>query len=115
MTEIAVRLYPGFTTADAEYPSFSFKDGTLDLEFLDWKEEPVSVRFCNAVAVNWRELDVAAPNPRLDETYEIRNSNWITSHYCQGAREPSENLRHFRLCFNACGTLDVISGDMNKV
>lgn len=112
MYEIAERLTPGFVTADAEYPDFSLADGTLKLEFTDHASERITVQFANAIAVNWQELSATSPNPRDDEIYEIKNSSWIADHIRQGARSADEELRHFRLCFNACGTLDVIAATM---
>lgn len=115
MSEIAERLNPGFVTADAEYPEFSFIGGALKLEFVDYAEQRTTVHFSNAVAVNWCELEATGPNPRDDEIYEIQDSRWIADHLRQGARSPNEELRHFRLCFNACGTLDVIATTMELV
>lgn len=110
-----MELEPGFSTADAEYPSVSLKDGTLDLFFVDWREQPVSVRFRDAASVSWQQLEITGPNVGDDKVYEIQNSNWIASHYRQQTILPAEKLRHFRLCFNAWGTLDVIASEMEIV
>ncbi len=45
MTETARLLEPGFSVADAGYPDFTLKDGTLTVEFTDWQERRVRVRF----------------------------------------------------------------------
>ncbi len=43
---------PGFTTADAGYPSMNFDNGNLQLRFVDWRERPVLVFFMMSVDSN---------------------------------------------------------------
>jgi hypothetical protein len=45
MAASAKLLEPGFSTADAEYPSLALRHGTLVLEFLDWRERAIVVDF----------------------------------------------------------------------
>ena len=110
--EKAIELKEGFSTADAEYPSISLKDGNLSVQFIDWQENPVNLSFKNTCAVKWQETFTLGPETRDDMSYEIENSAWIAEHRAQGARAPEEPLRHFKLCFNACGVLEVIASQI---
>jgi len=115
MTEIARRLEPGFSVADAEYPSFDLQDGVHSLRFRDWRERNVHVRFSNAVGVKWQELDSTGPEDRDDEVYEKENSAWHEAYLRSEARTTNDALRHYRLCFNALGVLDVLASSMEGV
>lgn len=114
MSERANPLQPDFSTADAEYPDFSLRDGVLELEFTDWREEPVRVRFTNAVGVKWQELDSAGPEDEDDGVFEIAGSAWLAAYLAAGVRGADEGLRHFRLCFNPIGVLDVLASAMER-
>lgn len=113
MAETAKLLEPGFSVADAEYPRFALRDGTFSLEFVDWRERQVHVRFSNAAGVRWEELDSKGPQGRDDEVYEIVESSWVADYMQTDARTAGDALRHFRLCFNACGVLDVLASSMD--
>ena len=112
MSESAKLLEPEFSVADAEYPKFALRDGRLVLEFVDWQERSVRVRFPNAAGVKWQELDSRGPEDRDDSVYEIIDSSWLAEYLANDARTLAEGLRHFRLCFNACGVLDVLATSM---
>src|SRR5262245_11581230 len=114
MSEIAKMLHPGFSVADAEYPRFALRDGTLTLEFTDWQKRDVHVRFSNAAGVRWQELDSAGPEDRNESVYEIVDSSWLATYLTSGARTSEDALRHFRLGFNACGVLDVLAAVMTR-
>ena len=112
MSESAKLLEPDFSVADAEYPKFALRDGGLVLEFVDWRKREVRVRFSNAAGVKWQELDSRGPEDRDDSVYEIVGSSWLAEYLANGARTLAEALRHFRLCFNGCGVLDVLATSM---
>lgn len=112
MSESEKSLEPDFSVADAEYPKFALRDGRLILEFVDWRERVVRVRFSNAAGVKWQELDSGGPEDRDDSVYEIIGSSWLAGYLANGARTLAEDLRHFRLCFNAWGVLDVLATTM---
>jgi len=112
MSESAKLIEPGFSVADAEYPKFALRDGRLILEFVDWQEQEVRVRFSNAAGVKWQELDSRGPEDRDDSVYEIVGSFWLAEYLANNARTLAEGLKHFRLCFNACGVLDVLATSM---
>jgi hypothetical protein len=114
MTEIARLIETDFSTADAEYPNFSLRNGLLVLDFVDWREWPVRVRFSNTVGVKWQELDSEGPEDRDDSTYEIVGSSWLKEYLSKEACTPGDALRHYRLCFNACGVLDVLAESMDR-
>ena len=113
MSETAKLLKPAFSTADAENPSFTLRDGTLALEFVDWQKRSVHVRFSNAAAVKWQELDSTGPEDRDDSVYEIVGSRWLHDYLATLARTPADGLHHYRLCFNGSGVLDVLAQSMN--
>ena len=112
MSETAAILEPGFSVADATYPAFSLRDGEVVLEFADWRERPVQVRFTNAAGIRWQELESAGPEDRDDAVFEILESAWLADYFRKAARSAADDLRHYRLCFNASGVLDVLAGSM---
>jgi hypothetical protein len=112
MSESAKLLEPGFSVADAEYPKFALRDGILTLEFVDWQKRRVHVRFSNAAGVKWQEVESSGPEDRDDSVFEIDGSSWLAEYLANDARTSAEALRHFRLCFNACGVLDVLASSM---
>ncbi|MCP4447968.1 MAG: hypothetical protein GY811_21925 [Myxococcales bacterium] len=94
------------STADAEQPRFTFEQGRVELDYVDWQDKPVKIVFDDAAAVRWQDADLAGPQERDDCAYEILDSEWLSIHLDQNAAEPEH--RHLRLCFNACGVFDVI-------
>lgn len=112
--EKATRLNVPFSVADAEAPSFSF-DEKLDVRWTDWREQPVHVEFIHPVGVTWQEATITGAHDRDDDVFEIQDSEWLRAHSCEGVRERREPLRHFRLCFNAHGTLDVLASAMRQI
>src|SRR5262245_37424374 len=103
MNETAAILEPGFSVADAAYPAFCLRNGEVLLEFTDWRERKVRVRFTNAAGLKWQELDSAGPENRADAAFEIVGSAWFADCLTKGARTPADQLRHYRRCFNASG------------
>ncbi len=70
--------------------------------------------FDDVAGVRWQEIGSHGPNERDDSTYEIVDSEWVRlSLEDGGVREPSEVLRHFKLCFNAYGPLEVLAASMS--
>ena len=114
MPETAKLLDPGFSVADAEHPRLALGAGALVLEFTDWREQDIQVHFSNVAGVKWQELDSSGPETRDDSVYEIIGSMWRTAYLKSGDWTDGDNLRHFRLCFNACGVLDVLAASMEK-
>jgi hypothetical protein len=98
----AERIDPGFTTADAEYPSMSFDGRELQLRFADWREQPVLITFRDVSRFEWSdEPDDYFDGEPYDGTSVVRNSGWIP-------RIAADGSQHLRLNFNACGgRLDV--------
>lgn len=115
MIETAKLLNTTFTTADAENPKFEYDDRILILEFTNWFEKKIKVKFYEVVAVKWQEADSKGPEDRNDRSYEILNSNWLNEHLAQKMMEAEENHKHFKLCFNACGVFEVIAIKMEEI
>lgn len=99
-----------FSTADADNPSLQYLDGDLRLGFIDWQEKQVSIRFPKAAAFCWQQEAQISAEVRDDTSYEVVDSPWRAELTALGAIEPSH--RHYKLCFNACGVLDVISFEL---
>jgi hypothetical protein len=116
--EQVLLLNPGFSTADAEYPAFTLEEDSesgeqvVVLRFRDWREQEVRVRFSNAAGVRWEELESPGPEQRSDAVYEVVDSNWLSAYVRSGARTTADQLRHFKLCFNACGTFEVLASGL---
>jgi hypothetical protein len=112
MTEQAIVLHAGFSVADAEYPDFALCNGTLSLKFIDWQKHRIEVEFSNVAGIRWQELDSDGPEERNDEVFEIIDSSWVDRYIAEMARTKEDNLRHFKLFFNACGVLEVLASEM---
>jgi hypothetical protein len=95
----------GVSTADAEDVAVQFSRGELVLTFVDWKEQRRRLAFADVLAFRWQELD--DETPRDDVAYEVRDSSWLARQAKLQAVEP-ESYVHYKLCFNACGSLDVL-------
>lgn len=95
-------INPGFTTADAGYPSMRYESGNLQLRFNDWRERSVLVTFHNVRRFEWSdEPDDFFDGEPFDGTCLIRKSGWVP-------RNAAGECQHYRLNFNACGgRLDV--------
>ena len=100
-------LVAGFSTADAEHPSIEHRDGDLTVQFLDWREIPVKIHFPFTIAFRWQDEAVLPANIRDDQSYEVINSCWCAELAQLGVAQPQH--RHYKLCFNAAGILDVVS------
>jgi hypothetical protein len=110
MPERAHVLDVGFSTADAECPSFGMGDAGFVLEFRDWRERPIRVAFENTAGLRWEAFDDGN-----DHIYEVADSEWVAALLRTNEYTESDGLRHFRLCFNAHGILDVLASNMRLV
>ena len=98
----------GVATADAREVQLQYLRGDLSLQFLDWQEHHRKLVFQDAIAFRWQELDESEFEIRDDMTYEVVDSEWLLLQ-AQLAAVPIEQYAHYKLCFNASGTLDVLS------
>lgn len=106
MDEIYQIADVGFSTADADFPNIAFDEtGALSLEFRDWREKTVRLKFRGVLGFKWDEYD-RHQGERDDVTYEIINSSWLRCLKEQKMAE--EEHRHYKLCFNASGNLEVL-------
>lgn len=101
-------LNPGFSTADAEYPSFSLSPGKILLTFKDHHGQLIQVDFEGVHAIKWQEAEILLPDEPYDGSCEILDSDWLTEHKLQDSIPNNSNYHHFRFNFNACGQFDVI-------
>lgn len=105
MTERYIEKFIGVQTADAEQVELRFLSGQLELRYVDWREQPQEMVFHEVLAFKWLEQDSVSV-PRDDTTYEVLGSALLSEHVVIGATHIT--YAHYKLCFNACGTLDVV-------
>jgi hypothetical protein len=110
MAESFVTLAAGFSTADADRPDITFAQGELLVKFKDWREQPVALRFPDAVAFRWQNEAALPASVRDDTPYEVIDSTWIAELRSFNALPPEPH--HYLLCFNAAGVLNVVSGPL---
>ena len=111
MPQHFVETFVGVQPADAEQIEVSYSRETLVLRYIDWREEPQSVEFPETLAFRWQEQDDVA-TPRDDMTYQVMNSQWLASQV--SGMPGSDGYVHYKLCFNACGVLDIICKEIQK-
>jgi hypothetical protein len=64
----------------------------------------------DAVSYRWDQLDWKfLSGERYDSTHIISHSEWLREHIAQGSIEVNDGYFHYRLNFNACGTLQVLA------
>ena len=97
----------GFSTADAEDVQLEFDGSDLVLTCLDWQENRVRYSFRDVLAYRWGQ-DVEVEGLRDDQAYEILESPWLEREAALAAVDCRE-YGHYKLCFNGCGVLDVLS------
>ena len=99
-----------FSTADAEYPQVTSERGCLRVVFRDWQEKVITLLFHDVAAYSWDDGDASVDtNHRDDCSYVVHNSPWLARHREVGNLLPSEDHRHYKLCFNAAGVLQVLA------
>jgi hypothetical protein len=96
----------GISTADAEQVTLQFDGSRLSLSFVDWQEKQRVLVFGQVLAFRWQEFDEAGI--RNDVSYEVVESEWLARQAQLQAVNP-ELYAHYKLCFNAAGTLDVVA------
>ena len=97
------QIDPGFTTADADYPTMSYDGGDLQLRFIDWRERPVLVTFRDVSRFEWSD----EPDDYFDgETVRWHlcgSAIWMDTARC-GSRLPTLTikLQRLRWTFGCC-------------
>ena len=108
--ETAEIIDPGFSVADGEDVRLTKGDQGLILQFRNWQEEQIQALFVDAVSYRWDQIDWdLLEGERFDSTHVIANSEWLREHVAQRSIEENEGYVHYRLNFNACGTLQVLA------
>ena len=94
---IAKQIDPGFSTADADHPTISYAEGTLQLGFVDWRDQSVLVTFRDVCRFEWSdEADDFFEGEPDDGTCIVKKSGWVPT-------VDSKDYEHYRLNFNGCG------------
>jgi len=103
------RLNPGFSTADAGYPSISSSPGKLNMAFNNSSSRLVLVEFSGVPAFRWQEGELPlAPGEPYDGSCELFGTEWLSQHTEGRTMNSGPQLRHLRFNFNAWGSLDVL-------
>ena len=97
----------GFSTADGEQMRLAFDGADLTLSFHDWRGQPVAAVFRDVLAFRWGQ-EVSADVPRDDIAYEILGSPELGRELQLNGLTDAVGYAHYKLCFNACGVLDVM-------
>jgi hypothetical protein len=101
------------STADAGAPELTFQRGELTLQFVDWREQRISLRFTDVVAFRWEEQMPLPEGVRDDASYEVEASPLVADLRANGALMSGTTYRHFMFCFNGIGSvLQVVAGGM---
>jgi hypothetical protein len=95
----------GVCTADAERVEMRFVGDVLKLDFVDHLARPTGVTFHAVLGFRWQEFD--EQDVRDDTVYEVLESQWLERQAKLHGVLASDHA-HYALCFNACGTLDVL-------
>lgn len=104
----------GFSVADAESPRLQLERQVLVLDFADWKENQVRVRFSDVIAARWQEAEyVRDEHERFDSTHVVHESAWLAEHERQNITWDGAEHRHLKLNFNAAGILEVLCTDVH--
>jgi len=99
-----------FSTADAQLAQIANFGDSLCLRFKDWQEKSVIVHFRDVIAYSWDDGDAAIePSHRDDCSYIVHDSPWLARHVAVGNVQASQEVKHFKLCFNATGVLQVLA------
>ena len=111
--ERATIINPGFSVADAELLSISTSEDGLEIRLLDWREDLVEAIFVDSVSFRWDQIDWAfVEGERHDSSHVIENSDWMAEHLAQNSFSPYSGYKHYRLNFNAGGSLQVIAREI---
>lgn len=103
-----------FLIADASWPQLSWDGNQLHVSFRDGTEKPVKLRFENVVGFSWDNGEAALDLKHEDDCcYVVTNSPWLQRHREVGELRASDEHRHFKLCFNAAGILQVLASRMD--
>ena len=97
----------GFSTSDADNPDLRFTGGDFSFSFTDWREQPVRFIAAEVCTFSWVD-EGAISDIRDDVTYEVFDSELMQKCYSSSIISPRDGYRHFKLCFNAIGVLDVV-------
>jgi hypothetical protein len=113
MAETYIPLSEPFTTADAEAPHLAYEQGTLYVRFRDWREREITLTFRHVAAFRWDDGDAAFSEAHRDDSaYIVDGSEWILRHVEVGTIESPQGHRHYKLCFNAAGVLQILASSI---
>jgi len=116
MSEKLVRKNLEFSTADADnIETFFFNGSNFLLKFFDWREQVWRVEFSDVVAFSWNREEIEHKDLDDDCVYEVIESDWLKKQREVGTVGNIENYKHYKLCFNAYGVLDVIFAEMKVI
>ncbi len=99
----------GFLVADADAVAFQFDGEHLVLKFMDWQEQPMSVKFENTIGYRYQLAEYTlSEDERFDSSHVIHESEWLKSHVEQSEAWGGTEWFHYKLNFNAGPTVEVL-------
>ena len=102
-----------FSTADTDHPVMAYDRGQLLVRFRDWQQKEVALAFRDVVAFAWDDGDASWSSEHRDDFCDtVVGSVWLRRHIDVGTINAEERHRHYKLCFNAAGVLQVISTNL---
>ena len=108
MDEQYIPLKDAIHTADAENPRLVFANGEMIFRYTDWQEIEREIKFFDVVGYKWQdEVEIGFPE-RDDMPYQVKESKWIEELKNLHVIDSNDEYKHYKLCFNACGVLDVV-------
>ena len=106
----------GFSVADAEDIKFHFDGEHLILEFIDWQEQPISVKFENTIGYKYQLAEYwLSDEERFDSTHRVKDSEWVKIHLEQGEAWDAQKWYHYKINFNAGGIVEILCTDVKNI
>ncbi len=116
MNKIVEIINLGFSVADAVGIKFQFNGDHLQLDFVDWQGNPVSVKFENTIGFRYQLAEYQISNSeRFDSTHIVKDSEWVKTHLDQGEAWPSENWNHYKLNFNGGSIIEILCSNVIEI
>ncbi|MFC3153474.1 hypothetical protein ACFOEK_20705 [Litoribrevibacter euphylliae] len=115
MIEVVEIVDLGFSVADAEGIKFKFDGVDLVLEFTDWREQHISIKFENTLGFKFQNAEYElSETERFDSCHIVHDSDWVKEHIRQGEAWNDESWYHYKLNFNTAGIVEVLCSRLAK-
>jgi hypothetical protein len=85
------------------------------LKFSDWQGQEFQVEFTEVIGFSWNEEELEHKKMKDDCVYEVVNSALLEKHKAIGNIYNASAHKHYKLCFNAHGILDIAFVQMKVI